>query len=267
MKHLTLILLFCLGCVAAASAQMDEGDKSEYRYWGIIIGLNHGFSAPENTNENVMLHTPKGDMYKTRASGFSYTPGYQIGAVYNLDFKNNKSGIQTGLEFTNYGCRTKYETRDNNLPFDMKESFRAMAVSVPLLFKFGASDIYRNMTYVTLGVRAHYNISVMQGQKADWNSQKYGKKLTGDEINQFSVCGVLGFNAGMFSLNANYMFMNFINDGCQIIEDGITKKPFEGIKGGLYIYTSLNVPMCRWLTVHNWQAEKIRRKLHGGSTF
>lgn len=267
MKHLTLILLFCLGCVAAASAQMDEGDKSEYRYWGIIIGLNHGFSAPENTNENVMLHTPKGDMYKTRASGFSYTPGYQIGAVYNLDFKNNKSGIQTGLEFTNYGCRTKYETRDNNLPFDMKESFRAMAVSVPLLFKFGASDIYRNMTYVTLGVRAHYNISVMQGQKADWNSQKYGKKLTGDEINQFSVCGVLGFNVGMFSLNANYMFMNFINDGCQIIEDGITKKPFEGIKGGLYIYTSLNIPMCRWLTVHNWQAEKIRRKLHGGSTF
>ena len=267
MKHLTLILLFCLGCVAAASAQMEEGDKSEYRYWGIIIGLNHGFSAPENTNENVMLHTPKGDMYKTRASGFSYTPGYQIGAVYNLDFKNNKSGIQTGLEFTNYGCRTKYETRDNNLPFDMKESFRAMAVSVPLLLKFGASDIYRNMTYVTLGVRAHYNISVMQGQKADWNSQKYGKKLTGDEINQFSVCGVLGFNVGMFSLNANYMFMNFINDGCQIIEDGITKKPFEGIKGGLYIYTSLNIPMCRWLTVHNWQAEKIRRKLHGGSTF
>lgn len=267
MKHLTLILLFCLGCVAVASAQIEEGSKGEYRYWGIIIGLNHGFSAPENTNENVMLHTAKGDMYKTRASGFSYTPGYQIGAVYNIDFKNNKSGIQTGLEFTNYGCRTKYETRDNNLPYDMKESFRAMAVSVPLLLKFGASDIYRNMTYVTLGVRAHYNISVMQGQKASWNSQKYGKKLTGDEINQFSVCGVLGFNVGMLSINANYMFMNFINDGCQIVENGLTKKPFEGIKGGLYIYTSLNIPMCRWLTVHNWQAEKIRRKLHGGSTF
>ncbi|MBQ3619775.1 MAG: PorT family protein [Bacteroidales bacterium] len=266
MKHLTLILLFCLGCVAAASAQMEEGSKGEYRYWGIIIGLNHGFSAPENTNENVMLHTAKGDMYKKRAGAFNYTPGYQIGAVYNLDFKNNKSGIQTGLEFTNYGCRTKYETRDNNL-YDMKETFRAMAVSVPLLLKFGPNDIYRNMSYITVGVRAHYNISVMQGQKASWNTQKYGKKLTGDEINQFSVCGVLGFNVGMLSINANYMFMNFINDECQIVENGMTKKPFEGIKGGLYIYTSLNIPMCRWLTVHNWQAEKIRRKLHGGSTF
>ena len=142
-----------------------------------------------------------------------------------------------------------------------------MAVSVPVLFKFGPGDIYKNMSYISLGVRANYNISVMQGQKASWNSQKYGKKLSGDEINQFSVCGVLGFNAGMFSFNANYMFMNFINDGCTVIEGGKTYKPFEGIKGSLYIYTSLNIPMCRWITVHNWQAEKIRRKLRGGSTF
>ncbi|MBP5501548.1 MAG: outer membrane beta-barrel protein [Bacteroidales bacterium] len=266
MKHLTFILIFCLGFIATASAQLDEGNKSEYRYWGFVIGFNHGFGAPENTNENVMLHTAKGDMYKKRAGAFNYTPGYQIGMVYNLDFKNNKSGIQTGLEFTNYGCRTKYETRDNDL-FDVKESFRAMAVSVPLLLKFGPNDIYRDMTYITVGVRAHYNISVMQGQKASWNSQKYGKKLTGDEINQFSVCGVLGFNVGMISVNANYMFMNFINDGCQIVENGVTKKPFQGIKGSIYLYTSLNIPLCRWLTVHNWQAEKIRRKLHGGSTF
>ena len=149
----------------------------------------------------------------------------------------------------------------------MTESFRAMAVTVPLLFKFSTADIYRNMTYITIGARAHYNISVMQGQKASWNTQKYSTKLSGDQINQISVSGVLGFNVGMLSINANYMFMNFINDKCEITEGGNTYKPFDGIKGGLYIYTSLNVPMCRWLTVHNWQAEKIRRKLRGGASY
>ena len=64
MKHLTFILLFCLGFIATASAQLEEDNKSEYRYWGIVVGINHGFGAPENTNENVMLHTAKGDMYK-----------------------------------------------------------------------------------------------------------------------------------------------------------------------------------------------------------
>ena len=107
MKHLTFILLFCLMCITVAQAQEIE-NKSEYRYWGIVIGINHGFGAPENTNENVMLHTAKGDMYKKRAGAFNYTPGYQIGAVYNFDFKNNKSGVVAGLEFANYGCRTKY---------------------------------------------------------------------------------------------------------------------------------------------------------------
>ncbi|MBR4439932.1 MAG: outer membrane beta-barrel protein [Bacteroidales bacterium] len=264
MKHLTFILLFCLGFVAAASAQLEEGNKSEYRYWGVVIGLNHSFGAPENTNEKVMLHTAKGDMYKKRASGFNYAPGFQLGMVYNLDFKNNKSGILTGLEFCDYGCRTKYETRDNNL-YDMTESFRAMAVSVPLLLKFGPNDIYRNMRYMTIGVRAHYNFMVSQGQKASWTTEKFGKKLSGDEIKQLSVSGVFGFNVGMISINANYMFMNFINDKCSIVQDGATYKPFQGIKGNIYLYTSLNVPLCRWLTVHNWQAEKIRRKLRGSS--
>ena len=148
MKHLTFILLFCLGFAATASAQLEEDNKSEYRYWGIVFGINHGFGAPENTNENVMLHTAKGDMYKKRAGAFNYTPGFQLGGVYNFDFKNNKSGIQAGLEFASYGCRTKYETRDNDL-YDMTESFRAMAVTVPLLFKFGPNDIYRDMTYIT----------------------------------------------------------------------------------------------------------------------
>ncbi|MCQ2975891.1 MAG: PorT family protein [Bacteroidales bacterium] len=253
MKNLTFILLISLLTFSATYAQ--EEDNSEYRYWCFVLGVNHGFSAPENTNQTMMIHSPKGDMYKAKASGFSYVPGYQVGALYNFDLKNNKTGVVAGVEFVNYGFATKYETVDNKL-YDVKQTFRATAVSVPLLFKFGTSDIYRDMKYFTIGARANYNISVMQGQKAGWESQKYGVKLTGDQINSISVAGVLGFNIGMFSCNANYMFMNFVNDG---------NAEFEGIKGGLYIYTSLNIPLCRWLSVHNWQAEKIRRKLHGST--
>ena len=60
-----------------------------------------------------------------------------------------------------------------------------------------------------------------------------------------------------------YMFMEFV-DSKFVDENGL--QPYKNIKGHIYLCTSLNIPMTRWTTIHNWTAEKIRRKLHNGKS-
>jgi len=266
--------------MAPAMAQefgYDGLSKSEYRYWNFVLGINHGFgSAFGGGYDKYMLHKvgdgvmssdmssyeatyhPSGDMFK-ETKGFTYTPGYQVGFVYNYDLLNNHSGIVAGVEFSNYGFTNNYKSTISNE--NVKETFRSMAVTVPILFKFGPSDIYSDMQYICVGVKANMNLAVMRGQKASWANEKYGEKLANGK-SALSCAATVGFNTGMLSVNVNYMFMEFV-DAKFADTDGNT--PFQGIKGHVYLCTSLNVPMTRWLSIHNWTAEKIRRKLHGGN--
>ena len=249
-------------CLTSNIYAQDDNSKSEYRYWSFIAGMNHGFGSSVDDNNSILMHTDKGDMYRKGAGG-GYVPGYQVGFLYHYDFKNNKTGIVAGLEYTSYGFKNKYETLENNL-YTMKETYRATAVCVPILLKFGTGDIYRDMKYFTIGVKAYYNIGVSKGETCDWDEGgSFGEKLEGDALSNISLAGVLGFNIKMFSFNINYQFKGFINDGAKATVDGVEMKPYSHLGGGhLFFCTSLNVPMTRWLSVNNWQAEKMRRKLH-----
>lgn len=269
--------LLGMGSAMAQEFGYDGLSKSEYRYWNFVVGLNHGFGSAFGGGSNeYMLHKtgdgilssdvssyettyhPSGDMFK-EVKGFTYTPGYHIGFVYNYDLLNNRTGVVAGVEFSNYGFTNRYESTISNE--NVKETFRSMGFTIPILFKFSSEDIYSDMQYFCVGIKANMNLAVARGQKASWTDQKYGEKLSNGK-SALSCAATLGFNTGMFSCNVNYMFMEFV-DSKYANEEGRT--PFKGIKGHIYLCTSLNVPMTRWLSIHNWTAEKIRRKLHGSS--
>lgn len=251
--------LLCMSSAMAQEFGFDGLSKSEYRYWNFVLGLNHGFgSALGSDYDPYMLHTSAGDMYKD-TKGFTYTPGFHVGFVYNYDLLNNRMGVVAGVEVSNYGFQNKYTSRVNTM--NVKETYRSLALTVPVLFKFSPNDIYRDMQYMCVGVKANMNLAVTRGQKASWTDDKFGEKVS-DGKSALSVAATVGFNYSMLSVNLNYMFMEFM-DSKFVDKGGYT--PFQGIKGHIYLCTSLNVPMTRWLSIHNWTAEKIRRKLHGNS--
>lgn len=259
MKKILIILLSLMCYSQMLMAQIE--DKTEYRYWNFVLGLNHGFgSALGSDYANLMIHTNKGDMHQKK-QGFTYTPGIQLGFVYNIDLQNNKTGIVAGAEVVDYGFANKYKSTDNS-DYDMKETFRAIGIQIPILFKFSGSDIYRDMKYAYIGVKPTFNFMVSRGHKGSWTSEKYGEKLT-DGKKPLSVAATFGFNFNIYSFSINYQFMEFVNSK---YTDGNGFTPFKGVKGHIYVCTSLNVPMTRWLCINNWTAEKIRRKLHNGKT-
>ncbi len=252
--------MMILGAFQTMAQGLDGLSKSEYRYWNFVLGLNHGFGgAMGDDYAQLMLHTNHGDMKKEK-KGFTYTPGIHLGFVYNYDLTTNKAGIVAGIEFSDYGFQNKYKSlvSDDNV----KETYRAMAVTVPIMVKFGSTDIYRDMKYAFVGVKANMNLMCAYQQKATWTSEKYGKSMDGNMKKPLSVAATFGFNYNIFNINVNYMFMDFVNSG-YVNEEGCT--PFNGIGGHIYVCTSLNIPMTRWLCINNWTAEKIRRKLkhHG----
>ena len=271
MKKLSIILLLSILCNSMVKAQGGDylEDKTEYRYPNFVIGFNHCFgSSIGSGTDNLLIHTGRGDM-KQEKKGFSYTPGIQIGAVYNIDFKNNKTGVVVGGKIIDYGFQNKYKciaNSDYNISegdYMVKETFRAIGLQIPVLLKFGTSDIYRDMSYAYIGVQPTLNFMCSKGQKGSWSDEKFGKKLESGEKNTFSVAATFGLNYNIFSFSVNYMFMEFVNSK---YEDENGKSPYKGIKGHIYVCTSLNVPMTRWITIHNWTAEKIRRKLHNGKS-
>lgn len=263
MRKISFILAFLILGTFSAMAQGLEGvSKSEYRYWNFVLGLNHGFgSSMGGQNDQLFLHTPKGD-YHQEKKGFTYTPGFHAGLVYNYDFLSNKSGILAGIEVSNYGFQNKYQSINTN--DYAKETFRSLAITVPIVYKFNTIDIYRDMQYLFIGVKVNYNLMVSRGQKGSWGGDnKFGQKLDGEGKNGLSCAATVGFNTGLFNFNVNYMFMDFVNPD---FVDENDKTPFKGIKGHIYVCTSLNLPMTRWLCIHNWTAEKIRRKLKNGKS-
>ncbi len=236
--------------------QNQAQNKTEYRYWSLIVGMNHGFGSKVNESSDFgvtdMIHTNHGDM-KFEKGGISYTPGYHVGLLYNYDFYNNKTGILAGIEFANYGTGCSLKSSENDGKYKLNEHYRAMAVEVPILLKFGPRDIYRNMGYITLGAKVFYNINAAVAQVAKWEgATNAGHKLEKSQTNGLGYAICFGGNYKMFSFNLNYMLKNCINTG-EISHVG---------KSNLFVCTSLNIPMTRWLSVNNWTAEKIRRKLH-----
>ena len=260
-----LISIFCHSMLLAQDGYLE--DKTEYRYPNFVVGLSHSFMGSLGESSDALyIHTDQGDIPQEK-KGFTYTPGFHVGVVYNIDLKNNKTGLLTGIEFVNYGFANKYQSiEDDNLgvkkgDYTATSTFRALGVQIPIMFKFGTTDIYRDMHYGYIGIKPVVNLSVKKGDKGSWTDDKIAKAVDGKST--FSVAATLGFNYNILSFSVNYMFMELVDSKYEA-EGG--KKPFDGIKGHIYICTSLNVPMTRWITIHNWTAESIRRKLHNGKT-
>ncbi len=225
---------------------MEGISKSEYRYWNFVMGVNVGFgSTIGKNNSNLYIKTNVGD-FPQEKEGFSITPGYHLGFVYNYDLLNNRMGVVAGLEYINYGVQNIYSSTVNDLK--VKTTYRATGIAIPILFKFSSSDIYRDMKYTCIGIKPIINMGVMQKQKADgWTADDYGGKV--DDKNTFAMAATFGFNYSMLSVNIDYMFKEFVKT--------------DDVKGHIFLCVSYNLPMTRWLCIHNWTAEKIRRKIKG----
>jgi hypothetical protein len=252
MKKIFLIMALAIMAAGTAMAQgggMDGGfSKSEYRYWNFVAGLNFGIGGAMGDNRSdLYIRTNAGD-FPQEKTGFTITPGYHVGFVYNYDLLNNRMGVVAGAEFINYGVQNNYKATKNDMK--VKNTYRAMGVAIPVLFKFSSSDIYRDMRYFCVGVKPIVNLSVTQKQKADgWTADNYVGKV--DDKNAFAMAATVGFNYSMLSLNIDYMFQEFVKT--------------DDVKGHIFICASFNLPMTRWLCIHNWTAEKIRRKIKGKS--
>lgn len=250
MKKIFLIIVLAIIATGTSMAQgigMDGGfSKSEYRYWNFVAGLNFGFGGTlGSSNPDLYLKTSEGD-FKQDKKGFTITPGYQVGFVYNYDLLNNRMGVVAGVEFINYGVQNIYKSQINDMK--VKDAYRSMGVAIPVLFKFSSEDIYRDMKYFCVGVKPIINVSVMESQKADgWTADNYGGKV--DDKDALAMAATFGFNYRMVSVNVDYMFKEFVKT--------------DDFKGHIFVCTSLNLPMTRWLCIHNWTAEKIRRKIKG----
>ena len=270
MKKLSVIIFLSVLFNSVVMAQGGDflEDKTEYRYANFVIGLNHCFgSSIGGKSDNLLIHTGYGDL-KQEKKGFAYTPGFQVGVVYNFDLKNNKTGIVFGGKIVDYGFKNKYKCLENSNynvaagDYVTTETFRSIGLQIPILFKFGTSDIYREMSYAYFGVQPTLNFTVAKSHKGNWTDDKYGEKLS-DGKSMLSVAATFGYNYDIWSFSLSYMFMEFVDSK---FEDSNGKKPYNGIKGHIYLCTSLNIPMTRWTTIHNWTAEKIRRKLHNGKS-
>ncbi len=252
MKKIFLIIIIALVATLPAMSQaiggmgMEGISKSEYRYWNFVMGVNFGFGGSLGSSPSDMyLRTNDGD-FPQEKKGFTITPGYHVGFVYNYDLLNNRMGVVAGLEYINYGVQNNYCSTVNDLK--VKTTYRAAGVAIPILFKFSSSDIYRDMKYTCVGIKPIINMGVMQKQKADgWTADNCGRKV--DDKNTFAMAATFGFNYSMLSVNVDYMFKEFVKT--------------DDFKGHIFLCVSYNLPMTRWLCIHNWTAEKIRRKIKG----
>ena len=104
------------------------------------------------------------------------------------------------------------------------------------------------MKYTCVGIKPVINMGVMQKQKAKgWTADDRGRKV--DDKNAFAMAVSFGFNYSMLNVNVDYMFKEFVKS--------------DDFKGHIFLCVSYNLPMTRWLCIHNWTAEKIRRKIKG----
>jgi len=259
-KRSVLVCLFIVFFALNSFAQRNP----EYRYVSFLLGMNHGYGMVPDENIEIMLKTVQGDMLKKPGAAFNYSPGFQTGLLYHMDSKNNKFGVVLGLEYFSQGFKNHYLSESGK--FTLTESFRTSSVGIPIIFKFGFTDIYQNMKYFTFGVQYNYNFSTSLTQRVNWNNEPYKHKMLPAEKNTNYIFLFVGYNIKMLNFQLNYSINNFVNTNYQFQKETKIFSPYAHIpKGNICFQTSINLPLTRWLTINNWQAEKIRRKLSGNA--
>ncbi len=240
-----------------------KAQKNEYRYMAIKVGITHNYNFFAGTeNIDFMFKTPEGDMKQISKSAFNYIPGGSVNLHYHLDSKTDKYGFIIGLEYQNNGSRSKYESENKN--YSLVDQYRVQAVGLPFIVKFGGKNIYINQKYLFVGVQYNYYIISQNIQKSSWNKQVYSHALSAEEKNKSGVAAFLGFNYNIFNVQLEFWTTNFVFPEYSVTVDGINLKPYSHIPGyNLFLKTSINIPLNRWITTKNWTAEKIRRIFNG----
>lgn len=237
---------------------------SEYRYFGIKTFLSNNISFPAPTNNFVLINTPYGDMLKQNNEIFSYTPGGGASFFYNFDFKSDKTGLVFGLEVQDFGFTNHYITLDNS--FKLSSQYRTLQIGVPILFKMGSSNIYKNQSYMTVGVQFNHFFIIQNIQKASWaEGAPFIGNVPKEGVKKSAISFILGYNINIYFINLQLLSSNYINPKYTTqTSEGIVK-PFQhvNILNNLYIQTGINLPLTRWLTARNWTAEQIRRTFKG----
>lgn len=264
MKKITIIILLTVFAFAAFSqSSLTKGAKSEYKYFGIKVGLMNNFSLPLIENNNVLIKSPRGDLLKTyNIIPFTYTPGASFGLVYNFDFQNDNSGIVFGAEFLNFGFSNSYHSIE--LDYIVKEQIRVYSLSIPVYLKFG-DNVYKNQFYGTFGFQYNLYLMPQTFQKSNWNEQLYIGEIDKQASRSSSISVITGVNYKVYFLKMQLLTSNFVSkDFSTTIEEG-TIRPYQhlNITNNLYITAGVNIPLTRWLTARNWTAEKIRRFFRG----
>lgn len=255
MKKITLTILFIL----SIGLIFGQKPNSEYRYIGFKFNANHNISLPPLDNNYVLIKSPYGDLLKTSNEIFSYTPGGGGSIVFNFDFKNEKAGIVIGVDVQNIGFKNHYASKSGN--FLVTNQYRTLQVGVPLLIKFWGTNIYKNQSYMTLGIQLNQYFMTKNIQTSSWNTQMYVGNIAKEELKKSSISAMLGFNYNIYFFNLQLNSSNFVNPEymTQTAEGNVSPYKHFNIYNNFYIQTGVNIPMTRWLTARNWTAEKIRR--------
>lgn len=254
-KYLFLILILNI-CGISLFAQHKH---SEYWYLGFKMSAIHNISLAPPNNDSWLINSPNGDLLKQNNSFITYTPGGSSTIIFNFDSKNDIMGFVVGIDIQNYGFHNSYKAQVGD--FKIINEYRVTSVGIPIYFKYWSSSIYKNQMYLTIGIEYNRFINVYNYQTSNWNSLQYITKLPKEQTVSSSISATLGFNYKLFFINLNLLAKNFVNKKYQThIEEG-NVSPYQHINilNGLTIQTGLNIPLTRWLTVHNWTAEKIRR--------
>lgn len=255
--YLSILLLFFYSSIFAQSG------LKEYRYFGIKAGLTSNFSIPNYNNNNLLIKSQYGDLLKEYKTKLTYSPGAMFEIIYNFDSKNNKRGFVTGISVENIGFGFNYIS--NDLGLTVNENYRAVSVGVPFVIKYGTSNIYKNQSYITLGLQ--YNLYFLQQtiQTSSWSSKMYIANIPKEAATLSSLSLIAGFNFSIYFFRIHYFTTNFINNRfTTTIQEG-TITPYKHINqsNNVYLTAGVNIPLTRWLTTRSWTAEKIRRFLKG----
>lgn len=258
-KTLITITLLIFVFTSFSQSSLTSGAKSEYRYFGIKTGIVNNFSLPLNENNFIFIKSPKGDMTKKfNIVPFTYTPGASFSIIYNYDFKNDKTGIVFGTEFSNFGFSNSY--RSDLLSYVVKDQIRVYSVGIPLLLKFG-DNVYKNQFYGTFGIQYNLYLMPQSFQTSNWSEQLYIGSIDNEASRMTSLSIVGGVNYNIYFAKVQYLTSNFISkDYSTTIEEG-TIRPYQHLNftNNMYLTMGANIPLTRWLTARNWTAEKIRR--------
>ena len=259
MKKTLLLLSF----VFIISTLYSQKLGTEYKYFGIKLFSTNNISFPPPDNNNVLIQTRYGDMKKKNNEIFAFTPGGGASVVYNLDFKGDKFGLVFGIDVQNYGFTNNYISLTNN--YKLNNQYRALQIGIPIILKFGFSNIYKNQSYITFGAQFNQYFMHTNIQKVSWLELPTIISVPKEQKKTSAISLMLGYNYGIYFVNFQLLSSNFISQKFQTTTSEGVVSPYAHINllNNLYIQLGVNIPLTRWLTARNWQAEQVRRAFKG----